>query len=100
MIKLIFRLFIYFIIILIVFAILPDSFWQWLNPYFNWEVFLRTLSKGWQKFWQFIQETTGLNFNDFFDKIKNYFGLDIVNIFRSIKEFIANILLHFINWLK
>lgn len=94
------RLFIYFIIILIIFALLPDKFWQWLKPYFNWEVFLKTIKLGWQKFWQFIQEITGINFIDFFDKIKKYFGLDILNIFKSLKEYSANILEKIAQWLK
>ncbi|GIW66151.1 MAG: hypothetical protein KatS3mg095_0049 [Candidatus Parcubacteria bacterium] len=100
MIKFIFRLFVIFIIILILFAILPDKFWQWLKPYFNWEIFINTLNKGWQKFWQFIQEITGINFLDFFDKIKNYTGLDIVNIYKSFKYFLSNIFYKISDWLK
>ncbi|MCS7184257.1 MAG: hypothetical protein NZ866_02865 [Patescibacteria group bacterium] len=91
MIKLLFRLFITFIIILIIFAIVPDKFWQWLKPYFNWEVFSKTIKLGWEKFWQFLQDSSGLNFNDFFDKIKDYFGLDINNIWNDFKNFLANI---------
>lgn len=79
---------------------MPDKFWQWLKPYFNWEVFLKTIKLGWQKFWQFIQEITGINFIDFFDKIKKYFGLDILNIFKSLKEYSANILEKIAQWLK
>jgi len=100
MIKNLIRLLLFFVIVLIIFAIVPEKFWQWLKPYFNWEVFLKTLKLGWQKFLIFLQEVTGINFGDFFDKIKNYFGLDIVNIFLGFKNFIANIFGRIYEWLK
>ncbi len=87
-------------IILILFAIIPGKFWEWLKPYFNWEVFLKTLETGWQKFNQFLKETIGFSFSDFFKALKNFIGIDIPLIFQKVRTFLGNIFEKIAEWLK
>jgi len=92
------KLFIYFILILLLFAIIPETFWQWLKPYFNWEILLTTIKKGWENFIKFIQESSGINFNEFFVIIKKYIGIDILSIINSTKNILANFFLKISNF--
>ena len=100
MLRIIWRIFIIFLVIIILFAILPKSFWQWLKPYFNIEVLLNTLKTGWINFWNFIKEATGLDFSKIPEFIKNYLGLDIIKFWLAIKNFIINILEKILNILR
>lgn len=100
MIRLMFKVFIYFLIILFLFAIIPEKFWQWLKPYFNWEVLLKTIKKGWENFFRFIKESTGINFDNFFITIKEYTGIDFYKISEFFKNLIANFFLKLYNLFK
>lgn len=86
----IFKLGIYFIIILIIFAVLPKSFLDKIKKFFNWEVFLQTLKKGFHNLMNFIKETTGLDFGQILPSFKKTFGIDLVAIWTAIKNFLAN----------
>jgi len=82
------KFFIYFIIILLFFSFLPKSFLDNLKKYFNWDVFLDTLKKGWSNFIDFIQESTGINFSEIPFRLKQTFGIDIIAIWNSIVDFL------------
>ncbi|GIW65155.1 MAG: hypothetical protein KatS3mg093_134 [Candidatus Parcubacteria bacterium] len=84
------RLTIYFIIILIIFAIIPKSFLDKIKKFFNWEIFWQTLKTGFNNFINFIKEATGLDFSKVPESLKKTFGLDIIAIWSSIKNFLAN----------
>lgn len=100
MIRLFFKIFIWFVVIIFIFAILPDSFWNWLKPYFNIDTFLSFFKKGLMKFFNFIKESTGLDFSKIDDNIKNHLGLDIKLIFLKIRGFLANILERLVKFFK
>jgi len=100
MLRIIWRILTIFLVIIILFAILPKSFWEWLKPYFNIEVLLNTLKAGWNNFWNFIKETTGLDFSKIPEFIKNYLGLDLIKLWLSIKSFVIYILEKILNILR
>ncbi|MCS7200654.1 MAG: hypothetical protein NZ822_00675 [Patescibacteria group bacterium] len=85
-----FKIVIYIIIILIIFAILPKSFLDKIKKYFNWEIFWQTLKKGFDNLMNFIKEATGLDFSKIPASIKQAFGIDIIAIWSDIKNFLAN----------
>ncbi|MCL4358289.1 MAG: hypothetical protein M1505_01455 [Patescibacteria group bacterium] len=89
--KFIFRLIFYFFIILVIFAIVPTSFWNWLKPYFNWQNLIKTFSLGWQKLATFIKGATGIDFSGFGPKIKTLTGIDFSLAFEKIRLFLSNI---------
>lgn len=78
---------IYLIIILIIFAFLPDGVLNKLKTFFNWDNFLNTLKTGLDRFLNFLQEITGIDFSNisFLEKIKillsNFFE-KLANILR------------------
>ncbi len=82
-----------FLIILFIFGLLPQSFWDWLKPYFNKDVFINTLKLGWIKFSQFLKETLNIDLEKIPELVKNIFGIDLVNIWIKIKNFLANLFL-------
>jgi len=100
MLRIIWRILTIFLVIIILFAILPKSFWEWLKPYFNIEVLLNTLKAGWNNFWNFIKEATGLDFSKIPEFIKNYLGLDLIKLWVSIKSFVIYILEKILNILR
>lgn len=85
------KLAIYFIIILIIFAVLPKSFLDKIKKFFNWEVFWRTLKTGFNNLMNFIKEATGLDFSQILPSLKKTFGIDLVAIWTTIKNFLANL---------
>jgi len=89
MIKFLFRVFLFFIIVIIIFAVVPKSFWDKIKPYFNWEVLLNTLKTGWIKFVDFLEGVFGFKFSDIDDYIKNSIGIDFGRIFLNIKLFLG-----------
>mgnify|MGYP001626226455 CR=1 FL=1 len=100
MLRIIWRLATLFLIILILFAILPQSFWNWLKPYFNIEVLINTLKAGWYNFWNFLKETTGLDLSKIPEFIKNYLGIDLIKLWLTIKTFLISILEKILNILR
>jgi len=82
----------YLIILLIVFALLPSGVLEKLKQFFNWDIFLKTLKTGWGKFVDFLQQTTGIQFNQIPVKLKEKFGIDIILFWTTIKNFLANFL--------
>lgn len=89
--RFIFRLLLVIFIVLIIFAIVPESVWRVLKPYFNWENFLNTLRLGWKKFLAFSHDTLGLDLTQIPGKIKQLTGIDIVLIWIKIKLTIAKL---------
>lgn len=84
------RLIFFIFILLIIFAIVPQSFWNWLKPYFNWETLVTTLKLGFRKLVDFIQATTGVDLSLIDDKIRDLTGIDLIIIWARIKEFLSN----------
>lgn len=85
------RFFVIIILILFIFAILPQGFWDWLKPYFNKDVFLNTLKLGWIKFNLFLKEVFNIDLSQIPEIIKKIFGIDILQIWIKIKDFLANL---------
>jgi len=81
----------YLIIILIIFALLPSGFLEKLKKFFNWDVFLKTLKTGWGKLINFLEQSTGIQFNQIPVKLKEKFGIDIILFWTTIKNFLANL---------
>jgi hypothetical protein len=81
----------YLIILLIVFALLPSGFLEKLKQFFNWDVFLKTLKTGWEKLINFLEQATGIQFNQIPIKLKEKFGIDIILFWTTIKNFLANL---------
>jgi hypothetical protein len=81
----------YLIILLIVFALLPQEFLGKLKQFFNWDVFLKTLKTGWEKLINFLEQATGIQFNQILVKLKEKFGIDIILFWTTIKNFLANL---------
>ena len=79
-----------FIIVIIIFAVVPKSFWDKIKPYFNWEVLFNTLKTGWIKFVDFLEGIFGFKFSDIGDYIKKSTGIDFGRIFLNIKISIGN----------
>jgi len=100
MIRLIWKILTLFLVIIILFAVLPKSFWDWLKPYFNIEVLINTLKTGWYNLWNFIKEATGLDFSKIPEFIKNYLGVDILRLWFWIKNFIISLLEKILNLLR
>ncbi len=90
----------YIILILIIFAVLPKGVLDKIKQYFNWEIFLNTLKKGFQNLLNFIKETTGLDFSKIFEKLKNTFGIDLIALWSGIKNFFYNLFLKLANIFK
>ncbi|MGC8981578.1 MAG: hypothetical protein ACP5JU_01345 [Minisyncoccia bacterium] len=91
MFKILFRIILIFILIILVFAIVPKSFWDKIRPYFNWEVLFKTLKTGWLKFIDFLEGIFGFKFSDIPDYIKKSTGIDFERIFLSIKISLGNL---------
>lgn len=91
MFRFLFRLFIGTLVILFAFAIVPDSFWNWLKPYFNWDSFGGTLGTGFAKFSQFLREATGLDLGRVPEKFRQWLGVDLSLIWQRTQDFFANI---------
>jgi hypothetical protein len=81
----------YLIILLIIFALLPSEFLVKLKQFFNWDVFLKTLKTGWEKLINFLENATGIQFNQIPIKLKEKFGIDIILFWTTIKNFLANL---------
>jgi hypothetical protein len=90
----------YLIILLIVFALLPQGFLEKLKQFFNWDVFLKTLKTGWEKLINFLEQATGIQFNQIPVKLKEKFGIDIILFWTTIKNFLANFFEKLANLLK
>lgn len=84
------RLIFWLVIVLIIFAVVPDSFWNWLKPFFNWEKFLDTIKLGFQKIANLLKGI-GLDLSQIDDKIKEFSGIDLSNIWQGIKNFFSGI---------
>jgi hypothetical protein len=80
----------YLIIVLIVFALLPQGFLERLKKFFNWDVFLETLKTWWGQLINFLEKATGIQFNQIPVKLKEKFGIDIILFWTTIKNFLAN----------
>lgn len=81
------------LIILFVFGMLPQSFWDWLKPYFNKDVFVNTIKLGWIKFNQFLKDTLNIDLSQIPEIVKKIFGIDLIMIWLKIKNFLANLFL-------
>ncbi|MEM5815518.1 MAG: hypothetical protein QXL14_00515 [Candidatus Aenigmatarchaeota archaeon] len=79
------------IIVLLIFAALPQNFWNWLKPYFNIDIFLNTLKLGWIKFNLFLKDTLGIDLSQIPQTIENIFGINIIEIWIKIKSFLASL---------
>lgn len=79
------------IMVLLIFAILPQGFWDWLKPYFNKDVFLNTLKLGWLKLNLFIKEIFNVDLFQVPKFIEKIFGINVIQIWLKIKIFLANI---------
>jgi hypothetical protein len=90
----------YFIILLLIFAILPDDFLKNIKKIFNWEVFFNTLKTGWYRFLDFIKNTIGIDFNQFFINLKKFLGIDLIYLWTIIKNFLANLFQKLANFFK
>jgi hypothetical protein len=90
----------YLIILLIVFALLPQGFLEKLKQFFNWDVFLKTLKTGWEKLINFLEQATGIQFNQIPVKLKEKFGIDIILFWTTIKNFLSNFFEKLANLLK
>lgn len=88
------KLFFYFLIILIIFAFLPESILNKLKNFLNWEVFLNTLKSGFFKFLLFTKEVTGIDFLKIFQKftqsLESSLGINFEALIKQIKDFLAN----------
>lgn len=84
------KLGIYFIIILIIFAVLPKGVLDKIKKFFNWEIFWKTLKTGFHNLTNFIKEATGIDFSQILPSLKKTFGIDLVAIWTIIKNFLAN----------
>ncbi len=87
----------YLVIILIIFAILPENVLEGLKKFFNWDIFFNTLKTGFNNLINFIQEATGIDFDQILIKLKTTFGIDLVFLWETIKKFLANIFLKLAN---
>ena len=85
-----FRLIFIFFIIIVLFAIIPDKFWNWLKPYFNWDSLKATLLKGWNKFAEFIKDISGFAMRTIDDIIRSWIGVDVAQVWITVKGFLAN----------
>lgn len=89
--KTIFKIIFWLLVILIIFAILPQGFLDKIKPYFDVEKFFSTLKTGWHNFIGFLEEISGIDFSALPDKIKDTLGIDIIKLWSAIKNFLANI---------
>jgi len=81
----------YFVIILIVFALLPKNFLEKLKQFIDWDIFLKTIKTGWNNLIDFLEKATGIQFEQIPVKLKEKFGIDIILFWQTIKNFLANI---------
>ncbi len=88
---------IYFVIILVIFAILPKNVLENLKKFFNWEIFLKTLKTGFNNFINFLKEILNVDLNQILSKIKTIFGIDLIAIWLAVKKFLANFFLKLAN---
>ena len=79
------------LLILFIFGMLPQDFWDWIKPYFNKDVFLNTIKLGWIKFNIFLKDTLGIDLSIIPETIKKIFGIDIVQIWITLKNFLASV---------
>lgn len=63
----------YFLIILILFAILPKSVFDNLKKFFNWENFVKILKTGFNNFINFIKEIFSIDLSVWWLKIKTFY---------------------------
>lgn len=91
MLRFLFRLFVGVLVILFAFAVVPDSFWNWLKPYFNVSSFGGTLGTGFTKFSQFLREATGLDLSQVPEKFRQWLGIDLSLIWERGRDFFATI---------
>jgi len=89
--RFIFRLILVIFIVLVIFALVPESVWQALKPYFNWDNFIRTLRLVWQRLVDFIRDSTGFDLRQIPEKIRQFTGIDFVLIWSKIKLTIAQL---------
>jgi hypothetical protein len=94
-----FKLGFYFLIILILFAILPESFLNNLKKFLNWENFVQTLKTGFANFSNFLKEAFGIDINEIFIKFKSI-GIDFPLLWLKIKTFISEFFLKISNIFK
>jgi hypothetical protein len=52
---------------------------------------LKTLKTGWEKLINFLEQATGIQFNQIPIKLKEKFGIDIILLWTTIKNFLANL---------
>jgi hypothetical protein len=90
----------YFIVILIIFALLPKSSLEKLKTFFNWDVFLNTLKKGFNNLVNFLKEIIKVDFNQILSRLKIIFGIDLIALWSAIKNFLANFFLKLANIFK
>lgn len=100
MIKKIIKTGFYLIIFLLFLAILPEEVFNKAKQIFNLNVFLNTLRVGWDKFINFLETTTGIDFNKVPLKLKETFGFDIISFWATIKKFLANIFSKLANFFR
>lgn len=74
---------IYFTIIVIIFAFLPESFLNKLKNFFNWENFSKIFITGLYRFLNFIKEITGLDLIPLLNKIIDFFNNYIYGAFKD-----------------
>ncbi len=91
MLRLLFRIALGVLIILFAFAIVPDSFWNWLKPYFNAGALGGTLGTGFAKLSQFLREATGLDLSQVPEKFRQWLGIDVSLIWERTRDFFATI---------
>jgi uncharacterized protein YggT (Ycf19 family) len=89
--KKILKIIFWILIILIIFAIVPESFWNKIKPYFNIEKLVQTIKAGFRNLIQFLQDVTGIDFSTLPEKIKEVLGIDLIKIWSAIKNFLATI---------
>ncbi len=88
------------VIILIIFAFLPQGILEKIKQFFNWEIFFNTLKLGFSNLLNFLEETTGIDFAQVPLKLKMIFGIDLMALWLSFKGFLADLFQKLANFLK
>jgi hypothetical protein len=81
-----FRLIVWIVIILIIFAIIPSSFWDKLRPFINLEKFIKAIKLGFEKLAHLFKEATGIDLLNIGNRIKEFLGIDLDSVWQGFKN--------------
>lgn len=80
--------FLYLILVLIIFALLPSSILDKIKHFFYWENIVNILKGGWYNLIDFLQSVTGIDFYRIWVKLKDWINIHL--FWQTIRDFFIN----------